>query len=152
MGNLCRSPTAEAVMRRYLADAGLADRVIVDSAGTHGYHVGCPPDPRAQTAARKRGYDLTSLRARQIKADDFEQFDLLLGMDFNNLEVLQRLCPPAHQGKLGLLMAYGQRYNATVVHDPYYRSAKEFDLVLSYIEDGCRGLMQAMLAHGAISG
>lgn len=151
MGNLCRSPTAEAVMRKYLSDAGLDGRVLVDSAGTHGYHEGCPPDPRAQAAARKRGYDLSSLRARQVTDSDFQNFDLLIGMDFNNLEVMQRRCPPEHHGKLGLLMAYAQRYNATVVHDPYYRSAKDFELVLSYIEDGCRGLMQAMLSHGALA-
>ncbi|WP_220809990.1 low molecular weight protein-tyrosine-phosphatase [Noviherbaspirillum aridicola] len=152
MGNICRSPTAEAVMRKYLSDAGLASRVVVDSAGTHDYHVGCPPDPRAQAAARKRGYDLSSLRARQITQADFQQFDLLIGMDFNNLEVLQRLCPPAQKGKLGLLMAYAQRHNATVVHDPYYRGGKDFELVLSYIEDGCMGLMQSLVAHGALSG
>ncbi|HEY8609316.1 MAG TPA: low molecular weight protein-tyrosine-phosphatase [Noviherbaspirillum sp.] len=152
MGNICRSPTAEAVMRKYLVDAGLANRVIVDSAGTHDYHVGCPPDPRAQAAARKRGYDLSALRARQVTPADFEAFDLVLGMDFNNLDLLQRMCPPQHRGKLGLLMAYAQRHNATVVHDPYYRGSKDFDTVLSYIEDGCKGLMQSMVAHGALLG
>lgn len=139
-------------MRKYLSDAGLSDRVTVDSAGTHGYHAGSPPDPRAQAVARKRGYDLSSLRARQLRRSDFEEFDLIIGMDFNNLEVMQSFCPPAHRGKLGLLMAYARRHNATVVHDPYYRGTKDFELVLSYIEDGCMGLMQSMVAHGAVSG
>jgi protein-tyrosine phosphatase len=152
MGNICRSPTAEAVMRKYLAEAGLNDRVQVDSAGTHDYHVGKPPDPRALAAANKRGFDLASLRARQIRQADFEEFDLLLGMDFNNFEVLQRMCPAHLRSKIGLLMAYAQRRNATVVHDPYYRSAKDFDLVLSCIEDGCKGLMQSIVHSGALHG
>lgn len=151
MGNICRSPTAEGVMRKYLSDAGLADRVIVESAGTHDYHAGSPPDPRAQAAAAKRGYDLSSLRARQLRQSDFQDFDLLIGMDFNNLDMMQRLCPPEHQGKLGLLMAYARHHHAAVVHDPYYRSAKDFELVLSYIEDGCMGLMQSLVAHGVLS-
>lgn len=151
MGNICRSPTAEAVMRKYVADAGMQDYVVVDSAGTHDYHVGKPPDPRAQTAGRKRGYDLAPLRARQLAPADFESFDLLLGMDFNNLEVLHAMCPPQHRPKVGLLMAYAGNRNATIVHDPYYRSAKDFDLVLDYIEDACRGLVQTIAHNGAAS-
>jgi protein-tyrosine phosphatase len=143
MGNICRSPSAEGVMRRFIEKAGLQDRVIVDSAGTHGYHVGAPPDPRAQAAAKRRGYDLTSLRARQITRNDFEVFDLVLAMDFNNLEALHGMCPVIHHPKLGLLMHYACESKAAIVHDPYYRSAKDFDLVLDYIEDACIGLVRA---------
>lgn len=95
MGNICRSPTAEGVLRRKLQQAGLAARVEVDSAGTHGYHVGAPPDERAQRHALERGYDLSALRARKVEATDFERFDLVLAMDEDNLERLRELCPPA---------------------------------------------------------
>lgn len=149
MGNICRSPSAEGVMRRFIERAGLQSHLIVDSAGTHGYHVGQPPDPRAQAAARRRGYDLASLRARHIVPSDFEAFDLLLAMDFNNLEVLQGMCPIVHHSKLGLLMTYACESKATIVHDPYYRSAKDFDLVLDYIEDACTGLVRALSRSAA---
>lgn len=131
-------------MRHFIAEAGLQGRVTVDSAGTHGYHIGAPPDPRAQAAARRRGYDLSGLRARQVTAADFASFDLLLAMDFNNLEALQNLCPPEFKSKIDLLMTYARRRNAAIVHDPYYRGQKDFDLVLDYIEDACRGLMDVV--------
>lgn len=145
LGNICRSPTAEGVMRSLVAKAGLQNRVIVDSAGTHDYHVGAAPDPRAVTAARRRGYDLRPLRARQICAEDFFRNDLILAMDFNNLEILHRLCPPEHQSKIQLLMTYAPARCAAIVHDPYCRGAKDFDLVLDYVEDACRGLMAALV-------
>jgi protein-tyrosine phosphatase len=145
MGNICRSPTAEGVMRRLVAEAGLEGRVVVDSAGTHDYHVGAPPDPRAQAVAGRRGYDLSGLRARQLGASDFASFDLLLAMDFNNLEVLQSQCPPEHQSKVGLLMTYANNRNAAIVHDPYYRGARDFDVVLDYIEDACKGLVETFI-------
>lgn len=150
MGNICRSPSAEGVMRRYVERAGLQHHLLVDSAGTHAYHIGQPPDPRAQAAARRRGYDLSPLRARPIVANDFDTFDLVLAMDFNNLEVLQGICPPKHHPKLGLLMSFAQVSKATIVHDPYYRSAKDFDLVLDYIEDACSGLVRALAPSTAV--
>jgi len=140
-GNICRSPTAEAVMRTLVRTAGLQDRIEVDSAGTHDYYCGALPDPRAQRAARRRGYELAELRARQIRSRDFEHFDLILAMDFSNLAHLQALCPAQHQAKLGLLMPYAVRRRAMIVHDPYCRSDKEFELVLDYIEDACEGLL-----------
>lgn len=149
MGNICRSPTAEGVMRAIIHEAGLHDKIIVDSAGTHDYHVGKPPDPRTLAAGRKRGYDLSRLRARTVLPEDFEAFDLLLAMDFNNLEVLQKMCPPDYQAKLGLLMVYAENRAASIVHDPYYRSAKDFDLVLDNIEDACRGLMRSLVESRA---
>ena len=144
MGNICRSPSAEGVMRRLAEKAGLQYQLVVDSAGTHGYHIGAPPDPRAQAAARRQGYDLSSLRARQITPEDFEKFDLLLAMDFNNLEALQNMCPVIHRPKLALLMRYARESKAAIVHDPYYRGARDFDLVLEYIEDACLGLVEAL--------
>lgn len=132
-------------MRRYVVDAGLQHCVEVDSAGTHDYHVGEPPDPRALAAARRRGYDLSALRARQVTPADFTAFDLILAMDFNNLAALQDMCPAEHQGKVGMLMPYARNRCASIVHDPYYRSAKDFDLVLDYIEDACKGLLQSLL-------
>jgi len=154
MGNICRSPTAEGVMRRYVEERGLCERIRVDSAGTHDYHAGEPPDPRAQAAARRRGYDLSTLRARQVQADDFERFDFVLAMDFNNLAVLQTICPKGYETKLGLLMPYARHRHATIVHDPYYRSAKDFDLVLDCIEDACSGLLDVLSSDmdGAVNG
>ena len=144
MANICRSPTAEAVMRKLVEDAGLHQHVLVDSAGTHDFHVGAPPDPRAQAAARRRGYDLTALRARQVASNDFEKFDLVLAMDFNNLATLHDMSPVEHRHKIGLLMPYAKRRRASIIHDPYSRNAKDFDLVLDYIEDACGGLVQAL--------
>jgi protein-tyrosine phosphatase len=144
MGNICRSPTAEGVMRHVLQQAGLQERIVVDSAGTHGYHAGSPPDPRAQAAARRRGYDLSALRARQVAPADFERFDLVLAMDYDNLEHLHSACPELHRVKLGLLMKFATRTSAAIVHDPYYRGAKDFDLVLDHIEDACQGLVLSL--------
>lgn len=140
-GNICRSPTAEVVMRTLAREAGLQDRIVVDSAGTHDYHCGAAPDRRAQKVARRRGYDLSGLRARLICHQDFEHFDLILAMDFSNLAHLQTLCPVQYRTKLGLLMPYATRRRAMIVHDPYCRSDKEFEAALDYIEDGCEGLL-----------
>lgn len=152
MGNICRSPTAEGVMRRFIEDAGLQDRILVDSAGTHGYHIGALPDPRALAAARKRGYDLSSLRARELVLADFADFDLLLAMDFNNLDRLQTACPPEHEAKLGMLMEYAREYKAPIVPDPYYRGSADFERVLDYVEDACRGLIHTLVHSNAALG
>jgi protein-tyrosine phosphatase len=141
MGNICRSPTAEGVLRRKLRDAGLQEAVEVDSAGTHDYHVGAPPDLRAQQHALRRGYDLSALRARQVNVADFERFDLVLAMDEQNLERLQRLCPPARRERLRLLMSFAGVPGRTVVPDPYYGGAGHFDEVLDLVERACDGLV-----------
>lgn len=151
MGNICRSPTAEGVMRALAERAGL-DRLVVDSAGTHDYHLGEPPDPRAQAAARRRGYDLSQLRARQVVFGDFECFDLVLAMDFNNLSTLRDMCPAGAEAKIGLLMPYATNRCSSIVHDPYYRSARDFDLVLDCIEDGCKGLLCTLFPGVQLSG
>jgi protein-tyrosine phosphatase len=97
MGNICRSPTAEGVLRHKLHEAGLHDLVVVDSAGTHAYHVGDPPDNRSMQHARRRGYDLSALRARRVADADFERFDLILAMDWDNYALLEEQCPPQHR-------------------------------------------------------
>lgn len=141
MGNICRSPTAEGVMRKLVADAGLQHVFHIDSAGTHAYHVGEPPDPRSQWHAAKRGYDLSGLRARTVIDADFERFDYLLAMDWDNLHLLQAQCPKEYIAKTALLMSYASRYSSPVVPDPYYGGERGFEEVLDYTEDACRGLL-----------
>jgi protein-tyrosine phosphatase len=144
MGNICRSPTAEGVFRHRVEAAGLAHRFHIDSAGTHGYHVGEPPDARSMEYAAKRGYDLSAQRSRKVAAQDFEDFDYLLAMDYENLKLLKAACPPQHQHKLGLMMSHATRSASDVVPDPYYGGAKGFDQVLDYIEDATDGLIAAL--------
>ena len=141
MGNICRSPTAEGVMRHRLQQHRLADRITVDSAGTHNYHPGKPPDVRTQKHAALRGYDLSHLRARQILEADFERFDLILTMDWDNQALTESLCPPAHIKKVRRLAEFFQRFSDTVVPDPYYGGPEDFERVLDLIEDGTEGLM-----------
>ena len=142
MGNICRSPTAEGVMRAKLAAAGID--VEVDSAGTHGYHVGAPPDGRSQEHARQRGYDLSPLRARQLLAEDFARFDLVLAMDDDNLAHAERLCPPGQRHRLKLLMDYAPHAGSPHVPDPYYGGAAGFDAVLDLVEAACDGLIESL--------
>ena len=149
MGNICRSPTAEVVLRRKLQQAGLQGRVMVDSAGTHGYHTGEAPDPRAIAAGRRRGYDLASLRARPVQTEDFERFHWLLAMDEDNLAWLQRKAPPGHGAQVALLLAHAQRHrDETRVPDPYYGGPAGFDRVLDLVEDGCDGFVARLKGDG----
>lgn len=147
MGNICRSPTAEAVLRHKLAQAGLHERVQVDSAGTHAYHVGSPPDERSQKHARLRGYDLSSQRARKVDRRDFEAFDLVLAMDWDNLALLEENCPtdPQVRSKLRRLTEFvpqgSPHEGAQVVPDPYYGGPAGFDVVLDLVEAACDGLL-----------
>jgi protein-tyrosine phosphatase len=141
-GNICRSPTADGVLRRLVKDAGLEAKVRIDSAGTHDYHVGEPPDERAQHHARRRGYDLSVLRARQVLAGDFEEFDLILAMDRGHLRILQRLAPPEHRHKLRLFMEFAVAWDADEVPDPYYGGAAGFERVLDMVEDAARGVLE----------
>ncbi len=147
MGNICRSPTAEGVLRRKLRQAGLDGQVEVDSAGTHAsWHAGEPPDPRSVRHAARRGYDIAQLRARVVTARDFERFDLILGMDDANLAGLEALCPGAHHAKLGRLTDYAVRLGSDEVPDPYQGTAADFEQVLDLIEDACDGLVRTLLA------
>lgn len=138
-GNICRSPTAEAVLRHKLQQAGLANRVWVDSAGTHGFHTQEPPDPRAVAVAAQRGYDLSSLRARPVQADDFHRHHWLLAMDEANLAWLRRKAPEGHGGRVALLLSQARRHAEREVPDPYYGSVAGFDRVLDLVEDACEG-------------
>jgi protein-tyrosine phosphatase len=144
MGNICRSPTAEGVLRHLVHEAGLDEQVHIDSAGTLDYHVGSPPDARSQKHAKKRGYDLSSQRARQVSRRDFERFDLILAMDWQNLEELRELCPPEHLRKLRRLMEFAPSGVSEVVADPYYGGHDGFERVLDHIEEACRGLLIAI--------
>lgn len=142
MGNICRSPSAEGVFRRMIDDAGLSETVGVDSAGTHDFHIGEAPDARAVAAARKRGYDLASCVARQITAEDFREYDLILAMDWENLSALQQQCPKIYRHKLMLLMRFANEFEEATVPDPYYGGPEGFNKVLDYIEDACQGVME----------
>lgn len=141
MGNICRSPMAEGVFRHQVKQAGLEGRIVIDSAGTHDYHVGEPPDPRAQRAAGRRGYDLSMLRGRQVSRADFLEFDYLLAMDEVNLRALERLCPPQHGHKLKLFMEFGANVAPREVPDPYYGGEQGFERVLDMVEEASQGLL-----------
>jgi protein-tyrosine phosphatase len=149
MGNICRSPTAHGVFRYKVQLAGLVDRVTVSSAGTHNYHPGEPPDRRSQRAAAERGYDISDLRARQLSEQDFEQHDLLLAMDWDNLALAEQHCPPAQRRKLRRLTEFCRQYDAAVVPDPYYGGETGFQQVLDLIEDACDGLLDHVSSHFA---
>ena len=146
MGNICRSPTAHGVLTQRVADAGLGDRIVVDSAGTHDYHVGRPPDERAQQHAARRGYDLSAQRARQLKAQDFDDFDLVLVMDDANQHAARALCPPAQRHKLRRLTDFCTRHRASDVPDPYDGGEAGFEAVLDLVEDACAGLLRTLIA------
>lgn len=147
MGNICRSPTAEGVLRHKLRRAGLDGLVEVDSAGTHAsWHAEEPPDPRSVRHAARRGYDISALRARMVVAADFEYFDLILGMDDDNLARLEGLCPSPERGKLGRLTDYAPQRQSCEVPDPYAGRAADFEHVLDLVEDACDGLVQTLLA------
>ncbi|BBT17766.1 low molecular weight protein-tyrosine-phosphatase [Metapseudomonas otitidis] len=139
LGNICRSPTAEGVLRGKLEQAGLAERVEVDSAGTAGWHIGKAPDPRTCQAAAKRGYDLSALRARQVSAEDFQRFDLVLAMDHSNLRDLKAL----HAGRGNAPDLFLRRYGLATeeVPDPYYGGEDGFETVLDLVEQACDGLI-----------
>jgi len=143
MGNICRSPTAEAVMRHLAEQAGRGAEFELDSAGTHDYHTGSPPDARAQAHAARRGYDLSGLRARQVRLTDFTESDLVLVMDRANLATLERVCPAGHRHKLRLLLSYARDSGLDEVPDPYNGGEQGFERVLDLVEDAARGLLRA---------
>lgn len=142
MGNICRSPTAEAVFRHYVEQEGLAQYIHIDSAGTHDYHIGDAPDARTQQSAKQRGYDMSMLRGRQVEAGDFKRFDYVLAMDDANLAILQRLRPRDAQSHLGLFLEFAERHTEREVPDPYYGGADGFERVLDMVEDAAGGLLR----------
>lgn len=142
MGNICRSPTAQGVFEQLVQSQGLADRILIDSAGTHAYHVGEQPDNRAQAAARGRGVDLSGQRARRVNTGDFTQFDYILAMDHDNLEDLQRLLGNQLGENVHLFMSFASRWQADEVPDPYYGGGSGFERVLDMVEDAAEGLLE----------
>ena len=148
MGNICRSPTAHGVFQALVDEQGLAQSIRVDSAGTHGYHVGSPPDPRSQATARRRGIDLSGLRARRFQARDFVDFDYLLAMDDNNLADMLAIRPDQTRARAGLMLDYSNAFPEREIPDPYFGD-DGFDLVFDMIDDAARGLLaQLRRQHG----
>ena len=143
MGNICRSPTAEGVFRHHVESAGLAGTVEIDSAGTHAYHVGEPPDRRARAAAERRGMSLEGIRARRVSATDFERFDYIIAMDEDNLYRLRQEAPDEHKAELRLFLEFSAG-DETEVPDPYYGGTAGFERVLDLVDDASRGLLEAL--------
>lgn len=150
MGNICRSPTAEGVFRHKVTEAGLSEKIYIDSAGTHAYHVGNPPDPRSQQAARKRNIDLSTQRARKVNTDDFEEFDYVIAMDMSNMDDLQSICPVGLEDKVHAFLAFSANTGTKEVPDPYYGSGNGFETVLDLIEEAADGLIAHLQKHHTI--
>lgn len=146
-GNICRSPTAEGVARALAQRRGLSHLVQFDSAGTHGYHVGDAPDPRTIAAARKRGIDLSMLRACRLASADFENFDWLLAMDAGHLAIMQRLCPAGRHDRLRLFLDFSDLHQGQDVPDPYYGGVEGFEHVLDLAEAGSHALLDGIASE-----
>lgn len=144
MGNICRSPSAEGFFRHHVRAAGLLDAFTIDSAGTHGYHVGSPPDHRAIEEAAVHGIDIAGLRARQVDAADFHRFDLIVGMDRGNLSLLRRMAPPGAPARLSLMMEHAPEAGAVEVPDPYYGSQADFAYMCQLLDDATLALLNVL--------
>jgi len=140
MGNICRSPLAEGLFYERVKALGLLARFEIDSAGTHHYHVGEPPDPRAREAAKRHGFSIEHQRCRHVDDYDFERFDLILAMDNQNLALLKSQCPPALHHKLHLMMSFAPQRPETEVPDPYFGGHDGFDHVVALLRDATEGL------------
>ncbi len=163
MGNICRSPMARAVVEKLLGQAQLVKAVRVDSAGTHASAAGERPDPRAVAALLRRGYDIGRQRSRRVVDQDFEQFDVILAMDAQNVDALRRICPPQYLGKVQLFLQYVDRTNTsgtgdtthaplvTEVPDPYYSNAQGFEKVLDLCEVGATGLVNHLRTTSSLT-
>ncbi len=143
MGNICRSPTAEGVFRHFVNEAGLNEQIRIDSAGTHAYHTGEPPDRRARAAAERRGMSLEGIHARRVAAPDFEQFDHILAMDEDNLARLRSEAPEEHAHKVRLFLEFSSG-SEVEVPDPYYGGTAGFERVLDLVEEASRGLLETL--------
>lgn len=152
MGNICRSPMAEGVFAKTVQSAGLGAEILIDSAGTHDYHVGDAPDLRAQRTALSRGYDISALRGRQVQDSDFERFDYILAMDSHNLNILKRRANAGHHHKIKLLLSFSQRFPNLDVPDPYYGGQQGFDQTLDMVEDAAQGLLKLIQTQRAKAG
>ena len=152
LGNICRSPTAHGVFQQLVNQRGLAQKIIVDSAGTGDWHIGRAPDQRSTAAALQRGYDLSELRARQVTREDFSHFDYILAMDKENLRNLQQLRPASFSGELKLFLDYSRNSGSNTaehreVPDPYYGDKDNFEHVIDLVENAAAGLLDAIVAH-----
>jgi protein-tyrosine phosphatase len=143
MGNICRSPTAEGVFRHHVCAADLDAHIDVDSAGTHAYHVGQPPDQRATAAAERRGISLESIRARRVQPDDYERFSYIIAMDLDNLAILEEQADEGHRDKLRLFLEFSSGPEQEVP-DPYYGGPTGFERVLDLVEDASHGLLEEL--------
>jgi protein-tyrosine phosphatase len=141
MGNICRSPTAHGVFRALVRAEGLAEQIVIDSAGTHAYHVGNPPDRRAQETALRRGVDLGDLTARRVESEDFVTFDYVLAMDRDNYAALREICPSGYDDRLRLFMEFAADIGVSEVPDPYYGGATGFERVFDLVQAGAEGLL-----------
>jgi protein-tyrosine phosphatase len=151
LGNICRSPTAEAVFAAKLAEAGLQDQIQIDSCGTGDWHIGKAPDARARAAASERGYAMDHLRARQVTLDDFQRFDYVLAMDQDNYDDLVALCPDESRAQVGRFMDYHPQPGLDEVPDPYYGGDQGFDYVLDLVEQASEGLVEYIQRHHFMS-
>ncbi len=142
LGNICRSPTAHALFQAHVNKQGLSANMVVDSAGTADWHTGRPPDERTQKTARKCGYDMSHLQARQVSVQDFDEFDYILAMDHDNLSHLRAMKPAHYNGVLGLFLEEAGIATDTAVPDPYYRGEQHFQQVIQMIQDAVDGLLQ----------
>ncbi len=149
MGNICRSPTAEGVFRHVVEEAGLADRIKVDSAGTHAYHIGEPADRRARAAAERRGISLEGISARRVASSDFEEFHYVIAMDKDNLRLLSDQADEEFQGRLGLFLQYAES-DEEEVPDPYYGGSAGFERVLDLVEEASRGLLETLRSRHSL--
>ena len=144
MGNICRSPTAQGVFEKLVNEQSLTGQIVIDSAGTHAYHIGNPPDVRATQAALRRGIDLSTQTARRVSPADFEEFDYVLAMDRANFDDLAELCSPEHSSKLRLFLEFAPASTVREVPDPYYGGTTGFERVLDLIEEASSGLLEAL--------
>lgn len=151
MGNICRSPTAEGVFTKLVAEKNLTSQFTIDSAGTHAYHVGNPPDRRAQQAALRRGVELHHLRARKVHSSDFEYFDYLLVMDDDNYSIVISDCPSEHKEKIKYFLDYAPHLGIREVPDPYYGEKQGFERVLDMVEAASLGFLETLHKTGAIN-
>lgn len=150
MGNICRSPTAEGVFTHLIDSKNLQHRFVIDSAGTHAYHVGDAPDTRAQQAARQRGIEIRHLRARKVVFGDFDDFDYILVMDDENHAIVEQACPEQHKHKLAYLLDFAPQLKIREVPDPYYGGAQGFERVLDMIELASEGFLQHLVDEKVI--
>jgi protein-tyrosine phosphatase len=149
MGNICRSPTAHGVFQAMVDKHGLGDRISVDSAGTHSYHIGSTPDPRSQHTARSRGVDLSRLRARQFRSEDFLSFDYLIAMDRSNFTQMAAIKPDEASARLDLMLDYSKQYDQKEVPDPYFGD-DGFELVFDMVSEASEGLLRHIREHHQI--